>query len=215
MYNEGGPAFQMIARMVYCCRCNGMGGWACCAGCPRALSEPWTRRHATGEDASRYNASGIIRFHQAFPVVLYGAVDTAHFKAPAEGGEGVEGTERRGSGAGAAGRGLGPEGRAGCRGSQGERADKPWGGFYYFLIVFFCFCFYIFPTFKLFSFFQSFHFGKQIGSHFSLMAGGEAGGGGWGGGGAKRRGSAINYYFLSSATQGVINVECFLRASRG
>ena len=29
----------MIVRMVYCCCCSGMGGWACCAGCPRALSE--------------------------------------------------------------------------------------------------------------------------------------------------------------------------------
>ena len=91
-------------------------------------------------------------------MVLYGALDKAPFKAPAEGGEGEEGMKRRGSGAGAAGGSA--EGRAGCGGSQGERSDKPWGGESLFFVFLHYFCDFLFLFVQLFFILSIFHFGR-------------------------------------------------------
>ena len=65
-------------------------------------------------------------------MVLYGALDKAPFKAPAEGAEGEEGMERRGSSAGAAERDWGRKGGQGAEGARVRGQTSPGGDFIVF-----------------------------------------------------------------------------------
>ena len=133
---EAGPTFQMRFNSA-----NGLllllwrGAWAWGAGCPRALPEGF---HTFWETLDK------------FSVVLYAALDEATFKAPKAGrraGKGRKGEKGGDREQGPRG-GFGPEGRAGFGGgSQGERADKPWGGILLFSNCFFLFLFLHFSYF--------------------------------------------------------------------